>query len=283
MVEPDVVVEARARLGEGPVWDDRDRRLYWVDVLDRAVHVHDPAGEPDRVIDIGIHVSAIAPRESGGLLLAVADGFRALDPATGAQTTLATVEHPGPAARFNDGGCDPSGRFWAGTMAYDSTPGAGVLYRFDPDRTLTSVLDGITVSNGLAFTPDGGTLYYIDTPTQRIDVFDVTDGGSLSNRRTVVEIEDGAGSPDGLTMDADGCLWVALWDGAALRRYSPDGEWLATVDFPVPRPTCPVFGGPDLRTLYVTSATVGNDHPLSGALFAIDTDVAGVAPYRYGG
>ncbi|MGH3734314.1 MAG: SMP-30/gluconolactonase/LRE family protein [Micromonosporaceae bacterium] len=281
-MKPDVVVDAHAELGEGPTWDDRAGVLYWVDVLGRAVHVHDPAGEPDRAIDIGTHVSAIGLCRDDGLLLAVADGFRIMDPATGERGELTAVTHPGPQARFNDAACDPAGRFWAGTMAYDNTPGAGILYRLDPDGTVTPVLTGITVSNGLAFTPDGGTLYYIDTPTRRIDVFDVVDG-ELKDRRTLVEVAEGEGFPDGMAMDAEGCLWVAMWDGAAVRRYTPSGELLTSIEFPVPRPTCPVFGGPDLRTLYVTSAATGNDNPLSGALFAVEVDVAGVAPYRFGG
>ncbi|MGH3715776.1 MAG: SMP-30/gluconolactonase/LRE family protein [Micromonosporaceae bacterium] len=281
MSKPEVVVDACARLGEGPIWDDRDGVLYWVDVLGRAVHVHDPQGEPDRTIDIGAHVSAIGLRESGGLLIAVVDRVRTLDPRTGEMATIATVKHPGPQARFNDASCDPAGRFWVGTMAYDSTPGAGILYRLDRSGEVTPVLDGITVSNGLGFTPDGGTLYYADTPTQKIDVFAVTAGGRLTDRRTLVEIPKQQGSPDGLTLDAEGCVWVALWDGAAVHRYTPDGALDRVVEFPVPRPTCPVFGGPDLDTLYATSAATGNDNPLSGALFAVDAGVAGLPPDRF--
>ncbi|SDI35134.1 Sugar lactone lactonase YvrE [Actinokineospora alba] len=275
---PEIVVDAGARLGEGPVWDVRAQRLYWVDILGKSVHVHDPSGLADEVFDVGTHVGSLAVREQGGLVLAVADGFRAFD--FGSTSEIAVVTHPGPPARFNDGKCDPSGSFWAGTMPYDQEPGAGIVYRLDPDHSVRPVLPGVTVSNGLDFTPDGRTLYYIDTPTGRIDAFDV-DAGVLSGRRTVVEVS--AGSPDGLTLDADGCLWVALWGGSAVHRYTPDGRLDRVVDFPVSRPTCPVFGGADLGTLYVTSASVGVDEPHAGALFALEVGVKGLPANRFGG
>lgn len=278
MAAPEIVVDAGARLGEGPVWDGRAQRLYWVDILGRSVHVHDPSGLADEVFDVGTHVGALAVREQGGLVLAVADGFLAFDFVFTAEITA--VAHPGPPARFNDGKCDPFGAFWAGTMPYDQEPGAGIVYRLDPDHSVRPVLSGVTVSNGLDFTPDGRTLYYIDTPTGRIDAFDV-DSGVLSGRRTVVEVS--AGSPDGLTLDADGCLWVALWGGSAVHRYTPDGRLDRVVEFPVSRPTCPVFGGADLGTLYVTSASVGVDEPHAGALFALDVGVKGLPANRFGG
>lgn len=275
---PEIVVDAGARLGEGPVWDVRAQRLYWVDILGRSVHVHDPSGLADEVFDVGTHVGALAVREQGGLVLAVADGFLAFDFVLTSEITA--VAHPGPPARFNDGKCDPSGAFWAGTMPYDQEPGAGIVYRLDPDHSVRPVLSGVTVSNGLDFTPDGRTLYYIDTPAGRIDAFDV-DSGVLAGRRTVVEVS--AGSPDGLTLDADGCLWVALWGGSAVHRYTPDGRLDRVVEFPVSRPTCPVFGGTDLGILYVTSASVGVDEPHAGALFALDVGVKGLPANRFGG
>ncbi|SCF45719.1 SMP-30/gluconolactonase/LRE family protein [Micromonospora mirobrigensis] len=281
-MHPELVVDARAALGEGPVWDDRAGVLYWVDILGQSVHVHDPSGEPDRLLPMGAQVGAVVPRQSGGLVAAVADGFVTLDDTTGEVGRLATVQPTGRDVRFNDGVCDPSGRFWAGTVALDQSPGAGTLYRLDPGATVTPALTGVTVSNGIEFTADGATMYYIDTPTRRIDAFDVV-AGELRNRRTAVDLTDVMGVPDGLTLDAEGCLWVALWDGGAVHRYAPNGVLDRVVTFPVPRPTCPAFGGPDLTTLYVTSAAIGTDDPLSGALFAVAAGVAGRPVHRYRG
>jgi sugar lactone lactonase YvrE len=200
------------------------------------------------------------------------------------------IEHAGSRARFNDGKCDPAGRFLAGTMAYDLTPGAGALYRLDLDRSVTKLLPHVTISNGLCWTGDGTTLYYIDSPTQGIDAFDYDTGtGRPANRRRVAEIPRGAGLPDGMTIDADGCLWVALYGGSAVRRYTPAGTLDATVSFPVTNITCPVFGGPGLGVLYVTSARDGLDEaklaaqPHAGAVFAADVGTSGLPATRFGG
>jgi sugar lactone lactonase YvrE len=279
-----VAVDARAQLGEGPVWDDRRQRLYWVDILGGLVHVHDPEGAPDRATDVGVHVGAVAMRQDGTLLLAVADGFRLLDPDRGEQHPFTSIEHTGPPARFNDGKCDPFGNFWAGTMTYGELPGAAVLYRLDRNGGATAVLDGVTISNGLDFSADGRTMYYIDTPLQRIDAFDVdAESRALSNRRTVVEIDAARGAPDGMTLDREGGIWVALWDGAAVHRYTTDGDLSDVVALPVRRPTCPVFGGADLDVLYVTSASIGTNDPLAGAVLAIETGARGRLALRYGG
>lgn len=280
---PDIAVDAHAQLGEGPVWDDRAGLLYWLDIRGARLHLHDPAGAADRTVELGVQAGALVLTEAGGLLLAVPDGFAELDPAGGKLRQVAEVRHPGPAARFNDGKCDPAGRFWAGTMAYDETPGAAFLHRLDPDFSVHQVLSGITVSNGLGWSPDGRTFYYADSPTGRIDAFDFEPaGGELSGRRRLVEIPEGAGLPDGLTVDAEGCLWVALWDGWAVHRYTPDGRLDRTIAFPVARPTCPTFGGPQLDVLYVTSASVGATddpaQPHAGALFALDPGVRGGRP-----
>jgi len=180
-----------------------------------------------------------------------------------------------PGIRMNEGGADPAGNFWAGSMAYDQTPGAAALYRLSPDLSVEKVLDGVTVSNGFGFSPDGAHAYYVDTPTKKIDVFDHRDG-VLSGRRTAFPIADGPGSPDGLTVDAEGCLWVALHAGAAVHRYTPDGELLAAVPLPVAQVTACTFGGPELDRLYITTSRENLDadalaaQPLAGALFCVD-------------
>lgn len=289
-VHPDIAVDAHAVLGEGPVWDEQRQRLLWLDILPGLVHRSDLATGSDEVFRVGKPVGAAALRRGEGLVLAVEDGFALLDKDWQRLEQAAVIEHPGPPARFNEGKCDPAGRFLAGTMAYDQTPGAAFLYRLDPDRSVTRLLDGLTISNGLAWTADGTTMYYIDSPTYGVDAFDYdTETGRLANRRRLIQIPAVAGMPDGMTIDADGCLWVALYGGSAVRRYTPDGRLDLTLSFPVTNITCPVFGGPEFGQLYVTSARQGLDErqlaaqPHAGAVFAADTGATGLPGLRFDG
>jgi sugar lactone lactonase YvrE len=287
---PDIVLDAHATLGEGPVWDEQQQRLLWLDILPGLVHRCDPATGSDDVFRVGKPVGAASLRRGGGLVLAVEDGFALLDPDWQRLDQVAVIEHPGPRARFNEGKCDPAGRFLAGTMAYDQAPGAASLYRLDPDLAVTRLLDSVTISNGLAWTADGATLYYIDSLTQGVDAFDYDAGaGWLANRRRVVDIPAAAGLPDGMTIDADGCLWVALYGGSAVHRYAPDGRLDATLSFPVTNITCPVFGGPGFGLLYVTSACDGLDErqlaaqPHAGAVFTADVGAQGLPGLTFAG
>ncbi len=271
------VTAAVADHGEGPVWHPSFAGVRWVDM--HAGDILELVG-PDAVTrtHVGTVAAAFRPRRGGGVVLADARGFVLLDADLAVERRLPELwDDPG--VRMNEGGADPAGNFWCGSMAYDQSEGAGALYRLTPDLTATKEVDGVTVSNGLGFSPDGTRAYYVDTPTRRVDVFD-HEGGTLANRRTAVEVVDGPGSPDGLTVDAEGCLWVALFGGSAVHRYSPDGTLLAVVPLPVAQVTACTFGGPDLDRLYVTTSREGLDEadraaqPLAGALFAVD--VAGV-------
>jgi sugar lactone lactonase YvrE len=286
---PEIAIDSRATLGEGPVWDEQRQLLLWLDILPGLVHRFDPATGSDDVFRVGKPVGSAGLRRSGGLVLAVEDGFALLDE-DWQRVGQAVVEHPGPRARFNEGKCDPAGRFLAGTMAYDLTPGEGSLYRLDPDLTVTKLLDGVTISNGLTWSADGTTMYYIDSPTQGVDAFDYDPGtGRLTNRRRIVDIPTTAGLPDGMTIDAEGCLWVALYGGAAVHRYTPEGRLDTTLSFPVTNITCPVFGGPRLGLLYVTSARDGLDErqlaaqPHAGAVFTADVGAQGLPGLRFAG
>jgi sugar lactone lactonase YvrE len=189
--------------------------------------------------------------------------------------------------RMNDGACDPLGRFWAGTMHLDETHGAGALYRLDANGNAATILTGVTISNGIGWCPDAEHLYFVDTPTRGVDVFDFdAASGAIENRRRVATIEDGAGGPDGLVVDVEGCIWVALWGGWAVRRYSPDGELLAIVDVPAARVTKPAFGGPELDRLYVTTAMPDAPDPVqphAGGVFVVDPGVRGLASAPYAG
>lgn len=267
MTAYEVAVRARAELGEGPTWDAAAGRLIWVDILSCRVHTYDPVSGRRTVRTTEQHVGAAKPRAGGGLVLNLRDGVGLVDP----DGTFRMLHHdPVPGRRGNDAAVAPDGSLWAGTMRYDEAPGGGTLVRLTGDGTAEVVLSGVAVSNGTGWSPDGRLMYYVDSPTRRIDVFDF-DGERITGRRPLARIEEGAGFPDGLTVDADGCVWVALWDGAAIRRYTPDGTLDRVLPLPVRRPTACAFGGPGLTDLYITTARTGlrAPHPLSGSLLVV--------------
>ncbi|MEU1253740.1 SMP-30/gluconolactonase/LRE family protein [Streptomyces chartreusis] len=277
----EIAVRAEAELGEGPTWDARSGRLLWIDILRARIHTYDPVSGRRTVRTTPQHVGAVKPRAGGGLVLNLRDGVGLLD----ADDSFRWLHHePVPGRRANDAAVAPDGSLWAGTMRYDEAPGGGSLSRFTGDGSVELVLDDVAVSNGTGWSPDGGLMYYIDSPTRRIDVFDHADG-RVGDRRPFVEIEDGAGFPDGLTVDADGCVWVALWDGSAVRRYTPAGELDRVVELPVPRVTACAFAGPDLADLYITTARVGlkSPLPLSGSLLVVPGAGKGLAQPAFAG
>ncbi|MFB7497639.1 SMP-30/gluconolactonase/LRE family protein [Streptomyces sp. NPDC056161] len=264
MTEYEVAVRAEATLGEGPTWDAATGRLIWIDILGMRVHGYDPASGRRTVRTTEQHVGAVKPRAGGGLVLNLRDGIGLLDP-DGAFHWL--HHEPVPGRRGNDAAVAPDGALWAGTMRYDGAAGGGTLSRVTGAGAVRTVLPSVAVSNGTGWSPDGRLMYYVDTPTRRIDVFDF-DGEQATDRRPLAEVEEGAGFPDGLAVDADGCVWVALWDGAAVRRYTPDGALDRVLPLPTARPTACAFGGADLTDLYVTTARteLERPHPLSGSL-----------------
>ncbi len=266
-------------LSEGPRWHHERQELLWVDILGRQLHRGTLAadGSLERVATIAIdrHVGAVAPALSGGYVLAAGPGFLFVEE-DGTVRELAQPEAGRTDVRMNDGACDPRGRFWAGTMAYDESPGAGTLYRLELDGSCTTVLTGLTVANGIGWSPDGETMYLNDSGTGRVEAFRFdAPTGAISERRTLVQSDQKGVVPDGLTVDADGAIWVAWWGGGAVNRYAPDGSLLASLQVPVERPTSCAFGGPDLATLFVTTARAGLDdvararQPDSGRLFSI--------------
>ncbi|MET7366336.1 SMP-30/gluconolactonase/LRE family protein [Streptomyces sp. NPDC005566] len=277
----EVAVREQAELGEGPTWDPAAGRLIWVDILSSRIHTYDPSSGRRTVMATEQHVGAAKPRAGGGLVVNLRDGVGLYDP-DGAFSWL--VRDPVPGRRGNDAAVAPDGALWAGTMRYDEREAGGSLSRIGPDGRVTGVPDAVTVSNGTGWSPDGRLMYYIDTPTRRIDVFDV-EGECIRNRRPFAVVEPGAGWPDGLTVDAEGCVWTALWDGAAVRRYTPDGRLDLVVELPVPRPTACAFGGPDLADLYISSARTGlvAPHPLAGSLLVLADAGRGVAGAPFAG
>ena len=268
---------------EGPCWDARTGRLLWVDQYAGLVRIGEYDGGRLRVVathDVGSAIGAVVPSASdGGWLVACAQGFARLA-ADGTLTLLAQPESDVDVrTRMNDGKCDTDGRFWAGSMAWDKRTGAGSLYRLEPDLSVTVVLRDVTISNGLAWSADGTRMFYIDTPTQRVDAFDVAGDGALQARRPVVRLDDGF--PDGMCIDLDGCLWVAVWGGSAVHRFDPDGALVGVVEVDAPQVSSCCLGGADGRTLFVTTSQEGMDadtraaHPLSGHVFAARVDVPG--------
>ncbi|WP_433798455.1 SMP-30/gluconolactonase/LRE family protein [Actinomycetospora sp. CA-084318] len=267
-----------AEHGEGPVWHPSFAGVRWVDMLAGDVLELGEGGSVSRR-RVGTVAAAFRPRRGGGTVLADERGFVLLDDSLARERDLGALwDDPG--VRMNEGGCDPSGAFWCGSMAYDERPGGGTLYRLGPDLVAEPALHGVTISNGLAFTPDGRLAYYVDTPTGRVDAVDVdpeAGAAGLHDRRPAVVVTDAPGWPDGIALDAEGALWVALWGGGAVHRYTPDGVLDTVVEVPVSRVTACTFAGPCLDRLVITTSRQGaaDPEPLAGALFAVDPGVAG--------
>jgi len=277
----DILYRHEAYVGEGPVWDPRSGRLVWVDIPNNHVFTTDPADGSTTRRELDRAVGVVLPRAAGGYVAALQDGFYAL-PDDGPPELIAPVEAENPVTRLNDGEIDPQGRFWAGTMGWHAEPGAGALYRLDPDGSVRRMLDGVTISNGLGWSPDGSTMYYVDTPTLRIDMFDFdAASGDIANRREFVTIRHGGGRPDGLTVDSEGAVWVATWPGYGVHRYLPDGTLDAVIPLPVSNVSSIELGGPDLRDAFITTAwelLSEAEHaaqPLAGSLFHTRVEVPG--------
>lgn len=289
-MKAEIVLDARCGLGEGPVWDGREGRLYWVDIMLGRVHRWRPGTEGVETMETGEPVGAAALRKDGGLVLALQSGFAVAGTFGGAVERRASFEGAAADVRMNDGKCDAAGRFWAGTMALDFREGAGALYRLDPDGRVTRVLDGVTISNGMDWTVDGSRMYYIDSPRRTVDAFDFDLAtGTVANRRAAVVIEEGAGIPDGMTLDEEGRIWVALWGGGAVRCYSQEGRLEEVIEVPAPQTTSCCFGGEDLGVLYITSARDGlsgeqlSRQPMAGGVFGVRCGAKGRAAHRYAG
>jgi sugar lactone lactonase YvrE len=287
--EVKLALDVRANLGEGPIWDARRQVLYWVDIHGFNLHIYDPAAKTDRVIHVGQHIGTVVPRRSGGVVVALREGIAALDLDTEQLTFLARPEHNKPTNRFNDGKCDPAGRFWAGTMSLNREQNAGSLWRLDPDLSCHRMVTGVTTSNGIVWSPDKKTMYYIDTPTGRVDAFDYdNDTGDIANRRPAITIALEDGRPDGMTTDAEGMLWVAHWDGGRVTRWDPlTGKLLQTIRVPASRTTACAFGGPNLTDLYITTARTGltdeqlQHQPHAGGVFRVTTGAKGTESFEF--
>ena len=275
--------ERRMKLGECPVWSVRDQALYWIDIEAPSVLRFDPASGETREWPMPTHPGAIALYSDGSLMVALRTGLRRFGPATGSLTHLADPDYDPETTRYNDGRCDRRGRFWIGSMYEPRDKATAKLYRYEKDVGLVAVFEGITVSNGLAWSPDGLTMYHADTPTRTVFAYDYDpDTGTPSRKRPFASVPENMGKPDGAAVDANGGYWSALVRGGAIARFTPDGNLDRVIDLPVSRPTMCCFGGRDLETLYVTSIGHGLDareresHPEGGALLALTPGVKGL-------
>jgi len=285
-VQPELIYDAQAMLGEGPAWEAETNTLYWVDILHRRIHYH-REGE-NSFFPLDEMPGCVAPAKDGTLLVAARAAFIRYDPATSAQTVLSYVREPA-GNRFNDGKCDPAGRFLAGTMDMEEKKASGALYSFH-NGEVTCLLESVRISNGLAWSPDFKTFYHTDTPTREVKAFDYNlESGQIANPRVVIRVPDALGWPDGMTSDTNGCLWIGMWGGGQVTRWDPSsGSLLAQIPFPARNVTSCVFGGEDLDELYVTSARAGLDendlakYPSSGSLMRVRAGVQGMPTFKFG-
>lgn len=281
----ELLYHAKAYLGEGPVWDARAQTLYWLDIVNRRVY----AGA-DVIAELDEFVGCLAPRRSGGLILTKRFSFWTFDLDSASPAFLASLADEPPNNRFNDGKCDPRGRFVAGTMDIHEKDPTGSLYSFD-GKSITPLLSAVTISNGMTWSPDGKTFYYIDTPTREVKAFDYDlDSGAIANPRAAVTIPASLGWPDGMTSDAQGNLWIAMWGGAQITKWNPNtGQLLEQIPVPVIQPSSCVFGGKGMNELFITSARKGLDdaalkeYPLSGGVFRVETNVEGLPAFEFAG
>lgn len=268
----ELVHDARAALGEGPLWDPTARMLWWLDITGRRLHRYDPEHGPQEAVRLPLDVGAIALADSGGLVAATADGFaRVRD---GVLTHVVDVERELAEHRMNDGGCDPLGRFWASTMHREAAPGVGTLWRWQGEGDAVPVLRGVSIGNGIAFDAAGERMWFVDSPTRRVDLFDVTATGDVQNRRPAAVLPDDVpGVPDGLAVDEEGGIWVAVWDGWCVLRFDDQGRVTARIDVPVQQVTSCAFSD---DALWVTTAGAGvSGQAQAGGLFRCQPGVAG--------
>lgn len=286
----EIALSFKTDLGEGPIWDDATDTLVFVDSNHGRIHRLCPERGHLTSIDVGSTIGVAIPRVTGGYVVTSVDGLLSVSKDSSDVALLLAIEKDLPNNRMNDGKCDSRGRLWSGTFSTRFERNAGTLYRIDPDLSLTPAVEGVRVSNGMAWSPDERLMYFNDTLSRGIDVFDFDiEEGLVSRRRRFVAIDREAGLPDGMAVDAEGCVWVALFNGSQVRRYSPDGVWIGVVSLPVARVTSCNFGGRDLKDLYITTADFrmhddGNPHEAeAGFVFRCRPGVKGLPSHKFAG
>lgn len=282
VLKADLLLNTSSELGEGAIWNDEDQKLYWVNIDQGSLHWFDPINLHHETVYVGQKISTVVPTTNGNLLLALKDGVYIYQKTTSQLNLIApNPENNTFGNRFNDGKCDPSGRLWLGTMG---KPQSAALYRVDPDHTIHLMQAGVTTSNGIAWSSDKKTMYYIDTLTQKVVAYIYDDKtGQISAPYEAITVPDSMGKPDGCTMDAEDMIWIALWGGQSVSRWNPQtGELLCKIEVPAKNVTSCAFGGQSLDTLYITTArtsTTEEDlvrYPYSGGVFAVTPGVKGI-------
>lgn len=289
--KPEVVTEHTCLLGESPVWNASNKKILWVDILQCEIHQYSILYNKHIVFRLDQMVGAIALNESEGIIAALQNGFAKINIETGAVEMIHNPEAHIINNRFNDGKCDPAGRFWAGSMPVSGNDYSGNLYVLDKDLSVSVKIKEVGCSNGLSWSPDNKTFYYIDTPTLQVAAYDYDiTNASISNRRVVIEIPEVEGFPDGMTIDSEGMLWIAIWNGWKVMRWNPyNGQLLDSISLPVSKITSCTFGGDTMEDLYITSAKTGlsekelKQQPLAGSLFVIKKcGYKGLNAFRFG-
>jgi sugar lactone lactonase YvrE len=292
-IEAQLFMDCRCMLGEGPVWDEKTNRIYWIDIRSRHIHHIDLSTTSKHVVTVELEqmIGSLALRAQGGIVAALQHGFYIIDPDSGKHTLLSDPEQQLEGNRFNDGKCDPAGRFWAGTMAMNEVDAEGSLYSIDGVGKVMKHVSHIGVSNGLAWNVQADTMYYIDSPTREVKAYDYDlHTGNITRPRTVITFDPQEGYPDGMTIDEEGMLWIAHWEGWQVSRWNPHtGKKLSSIRVPVSRVTSCVFGGTQMNELFITSAHVGlneaerSQQPHAGSMFHVKLDVRGLPFTRYAG
>ena len=285
----ELVLDTKSELGEGAIWNYKTGELIWVNIKGEILNFYNPKTESNREMFTGQMIGTVVPAESGKVMVALQNGIYSYDPDSGAKKLIVDPEADKPDNRFNDGKCDPAGRFWVGTMSLVGAKNAGALYRLDADSTIHKMIDGVGISNGIVWSADKSKMYYIDTPTRKVMGYDYdNETGDISNPKVAVEIPDGIGYPDGMTIDKKDNLWVALWGGSAVACFNPEnGELLRKIEVPAKNVTSCAFGGDDLETLYITTARESTSDedlerfPHAGGVFKVRPGVKGVKAYFF--
>ena len=286
-MDPNMAVlayEIKAELGEGAFWNHKTQRLYWIDIEGKKLHIFDPATKTNRSFDTPSRIGTVVPANATEAMVALEDGIHIINIETGLLTMYAEIENDIPDNRMNDGKCDPAGRLWSGTMHMPQTSANGTVYMIAGDGSYKSMIDSVTISNGIVWTKDAKTMYYIDTPTGYVRAYDYDNTtGAITNERKVIEVPEKIGYPDGMAIDNEDKLWIGLWNGNKVARYDPlTGKMMSSIDVPAHNVTACAFGGPNLDTLYITTARVDmadaelDSLPLSGSLFKAVPGITGV-------
>lgn len=279
----------KAELGEGAFWNHKTKTFYWIDIEGKQLHIYDPATGKNQSFETPSRIGTVVPANSHEAMVALEDGIYIMDTSDGSITLYAAIENDMPDNRMNDGKCDPSGRFWAGTMHMPQTAANGTVYKIESGGKVKAMIDSVTISNGIVWTKDAKTMYYIDTPTGYVRAYDYNNEyGLISNARIVIEVPDSLGYPDGMAIDSEDKLWIGLWNGNKVARYDPlNGQMISSIEVPAHNVTSCAFGGPALDTLYITTARVDmtdaelDSLPLSGSLFKAVPGVVGVISAQF--